>query len=195
MVEQNGVEEFFKALAHEREENQRQLLQDPENERRRLRWIEFYHEIEAAWLPIMDEFLTVLGKLWFGNVMRLKGSLFRKELVSSPAYVVAHRIYGPMAIFWVAEDNWQEKDFAFREAEGKAELRTGHSRRGYRCRITLQGDGEYHFQDDANNTLIQFAAGHQLDRQELHSIFLNAYIAGPQVIFFQWKTTFDEGDG
>ena len=79
------LKEFYEAVEQEKSSKQKLLLDNPEKEQNRLRWLEFRHNIESVWLPVLEEYLNVIGKLWFGFEMRLKGSEFRKELVSSPA--------------------------------------------------------------------------------------------------------------
>ena len=68
------LKEFYKALEQEKNTRQKLLLENPEKEQNRLKWLEFKHGIEAEWLPIIEEYLNVMGKSWFGFEMRLKGS-------------------------------------------------------------------------------------------------------------------------
>ncbi|HPH98012.1 MAG TPA: hypothetical protein PK613_19175 [Anaerolineaceae bacterium] len=182
------LKEFYEAVEQEKSSKQKLLLDNPEKEQNRLRWLEFRHNIESVWLPVLEEYLNVIGKLWFGFEMRLKGSEFRKELVSSPAYYATHEVFGPMAIFWVTENDWEEREALYSETEMRLEL----FKRGYRCRIVIQDDGRYDFQDDASNTLVKFDTGHKIDREELLQIFADAFLDGPQEIYKRWKD-FDIG--
>lgn len=180
---------FSETLQQEMETRQKQLVEHPEEEQNRHKWLEFKYTVEMKWVPVIDEYLTVLGKLWFGEELRLRGPELRKELVSCPAYLVTYRVYGPMAIFWVAENNWEEREVPYSDTERRMEL----FKRGYRCRIVIQEGGQYHFQDDAHITLIEFDNGSQINRDVFLKVFSDAYLNGPQEIYKRWKN-FDIGD-
>lgn len=190
--QQKKLDVFFKALTQAREARQRELLENEEKEQARLKWIAFQQVIEAEWVPIIGEYLNVLGELWFGHEMRLKGPMFRKELVPIPSYIVTHEVFGPMAIFWVAEKVWQEREVS---VEGTTEFKTELIRHGFRCRIVMKDDGQYQFQDDGHNILIQFEDQAKISWEELDNIFASAYSEGPTVIFYRWKDALVGIDG
>lgn len=185
--QKRDLDEFLRALEQHRESRQKLLEENPEKEQNRLKWIEFQKTIETAWVPVCEEFLTVLGRLWFGETMRLSGPMFRKKLVPVPAFVVTHQFFGPMAVFWVQEDEWKEREVPFTQTEEKTELKTEIFRLGYRCRMVLQENGEYHFQNDNHETLVQFGESMQVNREQLVDIFAEAYLEGPKVIHNRWK--------
>lgn len=175
--------EFYEALKQEKETRQRQLLENPEKEQNRLNWLRFKNTIETKWLPILEEYLTVLGRLWFGYEMRLKGPEFMKELVACPSFVVAYEVFGPMAVFWVAQNVLEKREAPYSDNEFRTEL----FKRGYRCRVVMKDDGQYHFQDDDHNTLVQFDDVSQVNGEKLLAVFAEAHSKGPSVIYRQWK--------
>lgn len=183
---QKRLDRFFEALDQERELRRQDLLDHPKKERDRLRWIEFQRSIEIAWLPIMQEYLEVLGKLWFGYEMRLKGTEFLKKPVPVPTYKVVHKMFGPLAIFEVVEDAWKEREAPFEMEGGKSVLRTQAYQRGFRCRVEIHDDGHYEFQDDHNYALFQSENGMQVDQEKLINFFAEAYLKGPEVILSRW---------
>lgn len=191
--QQKKLDVFFNALAQARETRQQELFENKEKEQTRLKWIAFQQMIEAEWVPIIREYLNVLGELWFGYEMRLKGPIFRKELVPIPSYIVTHEVFGPMAIFWVAEREWQERKVSV--VEGTTEFKTELIRHGFRCRIVMKDDGQYQFQDDGHNTLIQFEDQAKISWEELDNIFASAYSEDPTVIFYRWKNALVGIDG
>ncbi len=172
---EDSLDKFFEALEQEREARKTDLLNNAEKEQNRLKWIKFQQIIERDWWPVINEYLRVLGKLWFGDEMRLKGSTFRKELIAIPAYIVAHKIYGPMAIFWVAQKTWEEREAPFTNREEIVKSKTELIKWGYRCRVTIKDDGQYHFQDDAHNAQIQFDVDEQVNQERFQDIFANVY--------------------
>ena len=184
--QQKELEKFFEALEQVREERHQELFDYPKKEQDRLRWIEFQRAIERAWLPIMQEYLEVLGKLWFGYEMRLKGTEFLKKPVPVPTYKVVHKLFGPLAIFEVVENAWRQRDAPFEMEGGKSEPRTQAFQRGFRCRVELHDNGQYEFQDDHNQTLFQSDNGTQVDQEKLRNFFAEVYLRGPEVIFSRW---------
>lgn len=187
IYQERELGEFLEEVAKIQEERQRQILEHPDNEKNRIRWADFRRSIDSEWVPILEEYLSVLGRLWFGEEMRLSGSLYRKELVACPAYVVTHEVFGPMAVFWVAKNSWEERVVPYIEKTGKSELKTELIRRGYRCRVVMMESERYHLQGDDHKTLIEFDSDMQIDRENLLGIFAEVYSSGPKVIFYRWK--------
>jgi len=178
--------EFFAALEQIRATKQKELLEDSyrKKEQDRLNWIEFRRSIDTDWLPMLDEFLTALGRLWFGFEDTIRGaSSYRPELVTVPAYVVANRIFGPMAIHWVAKRTWLEREVPYGPAWTKTELYTT----GFRCRVIMQNNEQYRFETDDGATTIYFARNAPVDPNGLNEVFAEAYRVGPGVLFNQWR--------
>lgn len=184
---EKDLDKFFEALRQEKEAKLRDSLENPGREQTRLKWIEFQQAIQIAWLPVMEELMNVLGKLWFGYEMQLKGPEFRKELVPVPSYGVSHEIFGSMAVFVVAEHTWREREAPF-EMERKTEYKTEVFKRGYRCRVVMKDDQHYEFQSDDDKILFRFENVMQVDQEKLMNLFIDAFLKGPNVIFNRWKT-------
>lgn len=183
MNQHDDLDKFFKVLEQEREDRYKERINFPENEVNRIKWIEFQKTIDIEFWPIMDEYLTVLGKLWFGETMRLKGPDFFKQLVSAPAYRVSHQVYGPMAIFWVEELDWKERQALFNEGEYRLEL----YKRGFRCRILHEKDNKFSFRDDSDLLLLEFDTMIPTNREPFLQIFNQVYSSGPKEIYTRWK--------
>lgn len=177
---------FFEVLQQEQQARNRQLLDAPEIEEKRLERIEFRRVIETVWVPILHEHLRVLGKLWFGSETRLKGSEWRKELASFPSYTVSHQIFGLMAVFSVEAASWSEREMSFANHKG-ARSRTQEYKEGYRCQCVMAEDGQYQLLESSQRILAQFKDGTQVEQKLFADIFAEAYLRGPRIILFRWK--------
>lgn len=185
--QQGEIERFFEEVGRIRQDRQQRLREHPNEENQRRRWADFRHVVERDWLPILEEYLTALGKLWFGEEMRLSGSIYQKKLVSCPAYIVAHEVFGPMLVFWVVENTWQERELPYIDKDGTPVLRTELFKRGYRCRAVIEDGEQCQFQGDDLKTLIELNLNAQIDQERLAEVFAEAYLKGPRVVFSQWK--------
>lgn len=192
--QKQDINKFFEALEEEKQTSQKQLAENPEKENNRLKWLEFKHRIEADWHPIMSEYLTVLGKLWFGYEKRLTGPEFRKKMVAFPSYAITLNVYGPMAVFAVQKNDWEEREAPYSETEGKTIYKLELFQRGYRCSVVMTDGGHYELQDDHHATLAQFNKDVPIDQEKLVEVFKTVYVDGPRVIFNKWKDPIWVGD-
>lgn len=177
---------FLTALRLEKAALQKQLTDDPSSEQKRLRWINFRSVIETRWVPIVEMYLTVLGKLWFGSEERLGGTPIRNKLFLFPLYTVKTTFYGPMAIFEVGE-----KTRRMREARGQApneETKTEEFTLGFRLKIVLLENDEYVLQNDEAHVLNKVGEIDSINESTIQQIIYEAYLQGPQAIYSRWKS-------
>lgn len=186
-VETSELDKFRKALAEEQQLRQRELLEIPEKEQVRLKIIEFRRAIARHLQPIVEEYLTVLGKLWFGYERRFSGPILQREAPTIPAFTVAHQFIVSEAVFWVAESNWREREVPIIATEDRTEFRPELFQQGYRCRAIMKHSSSFEFTSDGLDTHILINSYDTIDRETLYPVFEEAFVKGPFVLHSRWK--------